>query len=258
MAVYAAEPDVLRRLLGLTLAHASGPETLPESALLAYHLLAVEERGAVEPFLVRSLGRLLRNLDHDTQQKPVACRSRLRGRISWPATYQARYGQDFDPGRFVCREVRRQYDTPENQLVKFLVERLAALLEAFPEPLRTGAGYLPDSGGTRPEALATAHRLSRMEAAVALLRRSIYFREVSEPREITLLHLTRAESSRIAEYVEAARVYRRHRVVLSAPPWEEVTRASRRILLLPGRADAAGEPWLQLASTLLLRQEATA
>jgi hypothetical protein len=255
MAVYDGEPDVLRRLLGLTLAGASGPEMLSEPAIAAYLLLDVEKRSAIEPFLTRSLGRLLRNLDHDTQQKPVACRGRLRGRVSWPATYQARYGQDFDPGRYVCREIRRQYDTPENQLVKLLVERLAVLLKAFPDALRGGAGYLPDSAGVPSDVLANAPRLARMEASVQLFRRSVYFREVSEPREITRLHLARAEASRLAEYVEAARVYRRYRAVLAAPPREVVAGIGRRVLLLPGSADAEGEPWLRLASALILRQD---
>src|SRR5690349_7089447 len=120
MAIFRDEPDVLRRLLSLTLARPASPAPLPdpEQARLVYYLLDPGGRGAPEPFLTRTVLRLLRHLDYDTEQRPVVCRSRLRGRISWPATLQARYGQEYDPGRHVCREARRRYDTPENQLVK--------------------------------------------------------------------------------------------------------------------------------------------
>jgi hypothetical protein len=252
-AVFLAEPEVLRRLVSLAMAGPPGPDRLPElpAAVAAYFLLDVHGREAPEPFLTRTLGRLLRHLDHDTEQRPVICRGRTRGRISWPATLQARYAQDFDPGRYVCREVRRRYDTPENQLVKLLVERLAELLRSLPDALRTGAGYLPETGGSRAAALSTASRLAGMEAAVARFRRSVYFREVTTPREITLHHLTRAETARLAEYVEAARAWRRQALVLAAPSGEELARIGRRVLLLPGHAGAAGEPWLRLARNLL-------
>ena len=239
------ETEMLRRLVGLVSRGTDGtrgPD--PAAARLAYRLLDLGE-GTPESFLTHAVLRVLRHLDHDTEQRPVVCRGELQGRISWPATLRVQYGQDYDPGRYVCRQVRRRYDTPENQLLKFLVERLAGELAAFPAALRDGWCYLLPAGGGAPEARRTAARLDLMEAAVRAVRRSVPLRGVAVPARIVESHLARAGASRAPEYQEAVLAYERLRQT------SDVAAVSRRVLPLPGRDDSAGEPWLRLAAGLV-------
>ena len=97
-------------------------------------------------FLDDGLSRILLHMTRRTEQQRVEQRSRVRGRVAWPATYKARYGEDYDPARFVCFEVRHQFDTPENQLVKHLVTQIEHCLQAMPPILRTGVCTSPPAG----------------------------------------------------------------------------------------------------------------
>lgn len=121
----------MRRFVGLLMSPAPPepfkevlPSAMHKAARATYFLLDTSEQYDAETFITYTLGRLMRQLNHNTRQQPVVYQGRVRGRIMWPATFKAHYGQDYDPSRYVCREVRKQYDTPENQLLKYLIEQL--------------------------------------------------------------------------------------------------------------------------------------
>lgn len=253
---YAGDATILRYLLEwVSAAQAPLPgDVLDEDgAVLAakttYFLLDVDGGGDLETLVTRQIDRLLRQLNHVTTQREVEQRGRVRGRIAWPATQRARFTQPGDPGRYVCREVHNWYDRPENQLIKFMLDRVAACLKAVPGPLRAGAAYFPRQGGRAP--LPSAERLARIEAALLAMQHSPRLQRISMPHRITNEHLLAAETAPLAEYRALARMYARYQSVVASGGLGGLIGVGRRVLLLPGSAGGQGERWIRLAAALL-------
>jgi uncharacterized protein DUF2357 len=255
--VIRAESAVLRRFMGLALARpsiASVEQPMEQGARLAaraaYFLLDLGSRDVAEAFVTQTLSRLLRQLNHNTQQRPVVYQGRVRGRVVWPATFKAHYGQDYDPTRYVCREARRHYDTPENQLLKFMVERMEECLKLIPQALRDGACYLPDKDDNSTLTVSTSSRLEKIEAAIGSFKRNVYLHDIPTPQSVSEVHLLRAETSRQEEYADVARIYRRYSSIVVSASWDEVVRVAKRVLLLPARADSEGDRWIRLGAAV--------
>lgn len=250
------EAVVLRSLLGTIMA--SDPDLAPETALdprlhfgarASYFLLDVLPGSDPETFLQFTLHRLLRQLNHNTEQRRVKLRGRIRGRADWPATLKSRYGDDYDPSRYICREVRHQYNTPENQLLKYLLARMAECLEAIPEVIRAGLCYLPLTGDRH--VIRTADRLRSMETALYNLRFNTRLGDVEMPEQIEEGHLLKAETVRFEEYAAVARLYRRYRDSVATASWEALFEIGRRVLPLPSSTGKDGDPWISFAAVLL-------
>ena len=219
------------------------------SVAATFFLLDVDPRGDVETFTVYKLGQLLQYLTRRTEQLQVELRGRVRGRVVWPATYKARYTQDYDPSRYVCREVHHQYDTPENQLVRYMAERIAECIKAVPEGLRAGACYFAASQAHRP--LVTAVRLGNMRAALNRFRRNVYMQAVSLPPFITEEHQLRADTAALDEYRLAVRLYRQYQKLVASLSWEEMMKVGQRVLPLPHHPAGENDLWLRLGAEIL-------
>jgi hypothetical protein len=254
--LFSDESAVLRRLVALLLGPRAASWESVDSAMLplaraTYFLLDAERGGDVESFVTLTLERLLRQLNRASEQHRIALQGSVRGPIVWQQTFKARHTQGYDPTRYVCREVRRQYDTPENQLLKFMVERIGESLRLVPEVLRAGACYMPTSAGLERDAVATHERLGRIEATLHQLRQHTRLRDVTLPQQIGEQHLLRAETSRTEDYALVARLYRQYRAIVISSRKDSLVAAGRRALILPGRAGADGEPWIQLGAAIL-------
>jgi hypothetical protein len=248
--VFTGEPAVLRRFLGLLMEPVPVPpwneiDQTTRAALQSTFLLLDTGSDDTQTFVTYALERLMRQLDHTTERLQTELQGRVRGRVVWPATVKVRHGRDYDPTRYVCREARHDYDTPENQLLKYIVERVHESLQLVPGVLRSGACYFPASGNKIP--IATSVRLGAMEVALRNFRRHARMRDVVLPRTITERHLLHAETSRMEEYAMAARVYRRYQSLTASPTWwKEVAAISKRVLPLPGRVLPDGDAWIAL------------
>jgi hypothetical protein len=250
------ELAMLQRLLGLALAAhgpprwAELPPALRRAARDAYFLLDADAAGDAETFATFSLGRLLRQLHRTTERQQITFRGQAPGAVAWPATLKARYAEDHDPLRYVCRVVRHDFDTPENQLVKYLVERLIECMRVVPGAIRAGVSYFPLGGGR--ETLPTAARLSRIEPALNSFRRDARVRSIALPDRIDALHLTRADGADLEEYHIAASLVRRYQALMLPSGWpQQIAAIGRRVLLLPGRPGAEADAWINLAAGLL-------
>lgn len=215
----------------------------------AYFLLAMDQQGGMEQFVTYQLGRIVQQLSRTTEQKRVEYVGQVRGRILWPDTLKARAGGDFNPQRFVCRELLRRYDTPENQLVKYMIERIYEALHAVPLWVRSGICYFP-AGGVGVPTL-TAPRLRRMETALNHLRYHVRLREIPIPAKIGAEHLSAAANTRMEEYNEVIKAYRHYRDLLLQPEWSAFVRVGKSALLLPGTPVDEGERWMQVAAAIL-------
>lgn len=256
--LFEGEAAVLRRLIGLLLA---APIDLPldrglppdwhAAAKMAYFLLHVDTAGDVDSFVTRTLDRLLQQLSHHTQQIPVEQRERVRGRINWPATYKARFEQDYDPARFVCHEVRHQYDTPENQLLKYVLDRIERDLDEVPAALRNGACYFPADLDRPPVRVSVW--LENIQSRLLQLRRNVRLRGVTLPPLVDEAHLLRARLSRVEDYSIVAQLYERYEAIAAAPSLDALIPLGKRILIAPDRVDAEGEAWLRFGVALYRR-----
>ncbi len=251
--LFTEEATILRRLLGLTLATPASDirEQVAQVAGLpeTYFLLGMDRAGGVERFVTYHLGRIVQQLSRYTEQKQVAYSGQVRGRVLWSATYKARTTGDVNPHRFICREVERRYDTPENQLVKYVIEKLAEMLYTIPEIVRSGACYFPDGGLVAPTVTAT--RLRRMETALNQLRYHVRLREIPLPHEIDAVHLTAAANHRMEEYAELKRVYELYRDLCLQPKWKIFVQVGQQSLPLPGTLQGEGEKWVGIAAAIL-------
>ena len=241
---------VIERMVRLTLGRPP-VAYVPEFAVgAAYFLLDQEPDGGLESFITQRLGRLVMQLARSTERQHAEYHGEVRGRILWTDTWKRRHSGDYDPALFVCREVRRRYDTPENQLIKYLIKALQGCLKAIPGSIRRGVCLLP--GEAPAQRQTTAERLAYMDAALLRHSRVAALHEVSLPEQVTEQHLLRAETSRVDGYAEAAAIYRRYRSEVVNDPARSLAYSGRRVIPLPDHAGADTERWIHLAAAAWL------
>ncbi len=202
-------------------------------------------------FLLTGLPRLLQQLSRRTEHELIVLPGRVRGQVVWPATFRARYGAELDVSRFVCREVTHAYDNPENQLLVFLLVRLADCLALVPPAIRGGVLVDLDSGDAR----AVAPILSQIEMALHAARRHVLLRRVRPPASFEAVHLQRARQARSSDiYRQVAVLAERHRRVVGQFELAQFQALMARQLLLPTTRSRRGGAWLALAAALFESQ----
>lgn len=71
------------------------------------------------------LPTLIPNLSHSTQKELIEYKGIVRGYIDWNVTYKNRFSKCFnDHSTFMCSPVSKSYDLEENQLLKFIIEKI--------------------------------------------------------------------------------------------------------------------------------------
>ena len=257
-AAQSAEAGVLRHFIGMLMEPIaprpwdrlfSGEAHL--TARATYFLLHREKTSGMdsEDFITRVLERILHQFTCSTRREQVALQGRVKGKVLWPATLKSRYTDDYDPTRFVCREVHRHFDTPENQLLRYMVETIGHWIQAVPDVMRQGFCYSPGSGFHSPTTIAA--RLDKMEDYLIRLRRDRRLREVTVPATINEEHLLRSEVAKMEEYSLVAALYRQYKNTVISPSWNGVVQFGHTVLPLPGKPDADGYPWLRLAAAVV-------
>lgn len=94
------------------------------TTLKAVHFLLSDE----VRLLIKVLPQLVRNLSHSTRKETEIMRGNIRGRICWNETFKERMSLGFDDkSLFVCNPPSKYYDLEENQLLKFILNRIIYL-----------------------------------------------------------------------------------------------------------------------------------
>jgi Domain of unknown function (DUF2357) len=254
------EIKVLRRFVGWLMAPGSPRKVwervAPETRFAmrsAYFLLDIDPGRDAESFVTVTLERLLQRASRVSEPLRVECRGQVRGRVVWPATFKARYREDLDPSRYVCRQIQREYDTPENQLLKFMVERIYESLRAIPAAIRNGFSYFPVTAGAG--LLPAAERIERMESSVRNFHRHSRLRAVTAPSHITESHMLKAKMSHVEDYAEAADLYQSYARCFLRGDWRHASRIAKRVLPLPAEPTMEGETWIELGAELIREGE---
>lgn len=245
--------DVLELLIRQQMAGRQSPYMLRADAdfamLAAYFLLDTDKQVNSGQFVTQTLGRLLTQLTRSTLQQTATYEGQVRGRIFWPATYKARHSQDYNPTRFVCREVNRRYDTPENQLLKYMMVAIQNCLRAVPDFIRQGIGYLPL--GMEPVYRDIGRQLAEMETSLHGWWRNVRLQEVEMPALITETHLLQASTASLAEYHTLVHLYRRYSTLVLRPDWYQLSLVGDRILILPAHTGIAENRWIEFGAKVL-------
>lgn len=210
---------------------------------------------SVEAFVTQVLRRILEQLNRRTERRQIQYRGQVRGRVVWPATYKARTSEGYDPSLFVCQEVQRQYDTLENQLLKYVVTQIDECLKVIPEVIRSGYCYNVVTNNTT----LTEQRLACIESSLAILRRNVRLREIHLPKYITEEHLLSARTSRQEEYALVADFYCHYRDTVlshtldSKKAWKHLSIAGQRVVPLPVPSKKHAF-WYNLGAAILLNK----
>jgi hypothetical protein len=215
----------------------------------AYFLLDPSPDESAESFILQVLHRLVQQLSRSTVRHEIEYRGQVRGRIVWPATYKTRLVQGGDSSLYVCHEVRSRYDTPENQLLQFMLAAFGECLRILPETIREGACYRPVGQGEA--VLPNGLRLNRMESALHSIQRNVRLLEITRPAEIGAFHLQRAEAAQLPEYARLAELYRRYQCLVLKPSWSHLVHTPGNFILLPDRAGGSAECWIRLGARLV-------
>jgi hypothetical protein len=252
----ADELHQLRRLLGRAMAPPTPsswerPATpLLQSAAAAYLLLDRQPPHDAATFVTAGLEQLVRELARSGVRAQVASEQGVRGRVLWSATTAARAEAGGSTSTFVYHEVRQQFDLPENQLLRLLIERLLTGLAVLPPTLRRGVRYAPHEGRATPEPIAPV--LERVEAALRRARASAGMRGTRLVGRVEPQHLLRAETARNEGYAAASRIYRRYAALSGPRTWRTALGSvGRRTLLLPAGDGPDDAPWIELAAIAL-------
>jgi hypothetical protein len=153
-------------------------------------LLAAHD-DALHDFATFWLPELVRSLPSRSRVEQRTWRGGFHGRLNVPATMQLHASGD--RSAFVTRARRREFDLPENVLVRSLAGRTERLLESL-----QGKGFLHGKGWTG--------RVIESLSSLRLLTTSTLLREVTE-RPIEAYHVQAAQSARHPAYQSALRWY---------------------------------------------------
>jgi hypothetical protein len=205
----------------------------------------------VGSFLGVTVPSLLRKLSCSTEARPVEMQGAVRGRIDWAATWKARHTGDPNPALFICREVERQYATPENELLRYVLEKLKAALGEVPPLLRGGACW-PAGAASRPASIAPL--LADLQDAAQRHLRHAALRKIKPPDSIAAQHLLRARSSKTAEYGEVAKMYRDYaELTIAIQDGSAIGKLREyRCVVLPASLAGPGRDLVEMAALTLM------
>lgn len=195
-------------------------------------------------FVSETLPLLLRQLRRTTRRERVTYHGAVRGRIDWPATSKARLQNEVNPALYVCRPPQRQDDTPENQLVKFFLERLSELVHDMAQELQQAELWTAVS----PSPMPFSRRLSQVSFHLRQTLNHARLRAVTTPPAISPLHLNKARASKNELYGHVVRLYEQYERVIVGALWPELYPILGRSLVLPAPVSRLGDACIQLAA----------
>jgi len=244
--------EVLAQCLGYLMAQESSQLATQQEQLILrslYFLVEQQSRHNLQNFVQRTLPRILEQLNHTTKRIKVDYQGRIRGKIDWSATQKARYSQGYDPSIYTCRQVNTFYDTLENQLLKYLLEKVSKCLHLIPRSLRQGFCLMPGNLESLTESISP--RIQTLEMALRAALGNIYLSQVSLINQVTPLHLQQCQNSRSEEYTEIAFLYQRYSQIFTAEDWHPFAQKDSYFLLLPQGINPEAKVWIHLAAHFL-------
>lgn len=220
-------------------------EALRRNFCAVYFFADTREQQDVGVWVRQELPRLLRQLSRTTERERVVYQGEIHGKVDWPTTYKVRYQTEHNPGLFVCRPPQRRENTPENQLLKFLLVEMERDLKSLSPLILTAERWTANGPA---EAGWLQQRLHLLTHDLKLALANVHLRSVEVPAMITPYHLLKAQTSKTELYSRVAHFYGRYQQLVTQAEWEAIYPIFSHTLLLPDPVSPLGDQCIRLAA----------
>lgn len=203
----------------------------------------------VDYFVQQTLKRIFAQLMHKTRQYKVESQGSIRGCIHWPLTLKSRYSEVRESPVYICRRVQHYFDTPENQLLKYLIDCIVRSIQLIPTCIRTGFCHLPSAQSSSWQTITT--RLTAIESLINLYQQNIQLRNITLPKLIDSSYIVKTENTDSEAYLQVTKLYQRYQSVVISGQRESIKDIGRRILVLPNQVNKDTQTWINIAAYCL-------
>ena len=155
--------------------------------------------------LFNALPNLIRNLSHSTKKEIEENYGNVKGKILWNQTIKKRFSRGFDDKTlFVCQPPSKYYDLEENQLLKFLLNRILYLKKEYLDfyNLNTELNLEKISETSNWQDI-----IDKLYHFSKLLLKKVYFDEITTINKVTSKHLRKTFKNRNPLYHKIAKAY---------------------------------------------------
>ena len=195
-------------------------------------------KASLHGFVFDTAPILMQQLSRDTRQVRVTFRGRVQGRVDWFGTHKAHLSGDSDRTQFVCLQIERAFDRPENRLLKFLLDRVQKCLDCARPALHDWHAWGRVCGRSPGEPVELDAYFDGLGNRVRTLNTHICLRDVQLPTAIQDQHLAAARSAKNHRYAIVADLAELYQSVVGAPDWNAWVHNLGATLPLPREAKA--------------------
>ncbi|SDA57334.1 hypothetical protein [Methanobrevibacter millerae] len=169
------------------------------NTLKAIHFLLSDE----VKNLVEIIPMLIRNLSHSTRKETEEFHGQVKGRIDWNQTIKARFSQGYDDkSLFVCQPPSKYYDLEENQLLKFILNKIIFLKRNFVDFI-----FLNELNLEKIDSKDWQESISNIYQMTKKTLKKVYFDDISSIKEVKSKHLRKTYKNRNQLYHLVAKAY---------------------------------------------------
>lgn len=153
--------------------------------------------------LVEIMPTLMRNLSHSTRKETEEFRGQIKGRIDWNKTIKERMSQGFDDkSLFICQPPSKYYDLEENQLLKFLLNKIISLKNNFVDFIA-----LTEFDVEKIDSSDWQKKVSNIYQISKKTLKKVYFNDITSIKVVKSEHLRKTYKNRNQLYHGVAKAY---------------------------------------------------
>ena len=153
--------------------------------------------------LVEIIPTLMRNLSHSTRKETEEFKSQIKGRIDWNKTLKERMSQGFDDkSLFICQPPSKYYDLEENQLLKFLLNKIISLKNNFVDFIA-----LTEFDVEKIDSSDWQKKVSNIYQIAKKTLKKVYFDDITSIKIVKSKHLRKTYKNRNQLYHRVAKAY---------------------------------------------------
>ena len=153
--------------------------------------------------LVEIMPTLMRNLSHSTRKETEEFRGQIKGRIDWNKTIKERMSQGFDDkSLFICQPPSKYYDLEENQLLKFLLNKIISLKNNFVDFIA-----LTEFDVEKIDSSDWQKKVSNIYQIAKKTLKKVYFNDITSIKVVKSKHLRKTYKNRNQLYHRVAKAY---------------------------------------------------
>jgi len=189
----------------------------------------------VEDF-VKILPYLVRNLSHSTNKEEIETHGNIIGQIDWNQTLKQRMKTGLkDKSLFVCNTNKKLYDLPENQLLKYLLNKINKFIKdiniSFNENIKENITNYQDY-------------ISNIHIITSKTIKNVHLKEVELPRYITTKTINKTIKSHNNLYESVVKVYDLYEKLFILNDESELLNLLNKQVLTPNNMDTLYEVYI--------------